>query len=186
MAAFARPRRATQTLTLFLQLSVRSEEPASGVAQWLACWAHNPKVRGSKPRSAMASRSLGRSDFASGGFPGSRPPASTSSSGQDVALWPRQPRFDSWRGHPLQCPTCRSAAPRHPLCRRDGNRSQDSLPEWSKGVDSSSTSASCVGSNPTGVNCLKQSKQASENKIERDGDSKTARDADGERDGDRG
>ena len=25
----------------------------SGVAQWLACWAHNPKVRGSKPRSAM-------------------------------------------------------------------------------------------------------------------------------------
>ena len=28
---------------------------------------------------------------------------------------------------------------------------QDTLPEWSKGVDSSSTSASCVGSNPTGV-----------------------------------
>ena len=28
----------------------------------------------------------------------------------------------------------------------------DTLPEWSKGVDSSSTSASCVGSNPTGVN----------------------------------
>ena len=26
---------------------------SSGVAQWLACWAHNPKVRGSKPRSAM-------------------------------------------------------------------------------------------------------------------------------------
>ena len=24
----------------------------SGVVQWLACWAHNPKVRGSKPRSA--------------------------------------------------------------------------------------------------------------------------------------
>ena len=30
---------------------------------------------------------------------------------------------------------------------------QDSLPEWSKGVDSSSTSASCVGSNPTAVIC---------------------------------
>ena len=30
----------------------------------------------------------------------------------------------------------------------------DTLPEWSKGVDSSSTSASCVGSNPTGVICL--------------------------------
>ena len=27
----------------------------SGVAQWLACWAHNPKVRGSKPRSAIFS-----------------------------------------------------------------------------------------------------------------------------------
>ena len=28
---------------------------------------------------------------------------------------------------------------------------QDSLPEWSEGVDSSSTNASCVGSNATGV-----------------------------------
>ncbi len=28
---------------------------------------------------------------------------------------------------------------------------RDTLPEWSKGVDSSSTSVSCVGSNPTGV-----------------------------------
>ena len=28
---------------------------------------------------------------------------------------------------------------------------RDTLPEWSKGVDSSSTSASCAGSNPTGV-----------------------------------
>ena len=27
----------------------------------------------------------------------------------------------------------------------------DTLPEWSKGVDSSSTSANCAGSNPTGV-----------------------------------
>ena len=27
----------------------------------------------------------------------------------------------------------------------------DTLPEWPQGVDSSSTSASCVGSNPTGV-----------------------------------
>ena len=30
-------------------------------------------------------------------------------------------------------------------------KDMDTLPEWSKGVDSSSTSASCVGSNPTGV-----------------------------------
>ena len=31
---------------------------SSGVAQWLACWAHNPKVRGSKQRSAIAFSSL--------------------------------------------------------------------------------------------------------------------------------
>ena len=31
---------------------VRHSASASGVAQWLACWAHDPKVRGSKPRSA--------------------------------------------------------------------------------------------------------------------------------------
>ena len=34
-------------------LYVRCRSIHSGVAQWLACWAHNPKVRGSKPRSAM-------------------------------------------------------------------------------------------------------------------------------------
>jgi hypothetical protein len=28
---------------------------------------------------------------------------------------------------------------------------KDTLPEWPKGVDSIPTSASCVGSNPTGV-----------------------------------
>ena len=28
---------------------------------------------------------------------------------------------------------------------------KDTLPDWPEGVDSSSTSASCVGSNPTGV-----------------------------------
>ena len=28
-------------------------EHVSAVAQWLACWAHNPKVRGSKPRCAI-------------------------------------------------------------------------------------------------------------------------------------
>ena len=30
----------------------------SAVAQWLACWAHNPKVRGSKPRCAISRLSL--------------------------------------------------------------------------------------------------------------------------------
>ena len=32
----------------------------SGVAQCLACWAHNPKVRGSKPRSATTALGAGR------------------------------------------------------------------------------------------------------------------------------
>ena len=36
-------------------------------------------------------------------------------------------------------------------CFCTAGHSNDSLPEWSKGVDSSSTSASCVGSNPTAV-----------------------------------
>ncbi len=30
-----------------------------------------------------------------------KPPGSTSSSGSEVASWPRQPRFDSWCGHRL-------------------------------------------------------------------------------------
>ena len=37
---------------------------------------------------------------------------------------------------------------------RNPSACHDTLPEWSKGVDSSSTSASCVGSNPTGVSLL--------------------------------
>ena len=32
---------------------VRLQNTSSGVAQWLACWAHNPEVRGLKPRSAI-------------------------------------------------------------------------------------------------------------------------------------
>ena len=37
------------------RIAMRCSRPlsSSGVAQWLACWAHNPKVRGSKPRSAI-------------------------------------------------------------------------------------------------------------------------------------
>ena len=31
----------------------------SGVAQWLSCWVHNPKVRGSKPRSAILRIAIG-------------------------------------------------------------------------------------------------------------------------------
>ena len=41
--------------------------------------------------------------------------------------------------------------PRKHPCGLHNMKSKDSLPEWSKGVDSSSTSASCVGSNPTAV-----------------------------------
>ena len=44
----------------------------------------------------------------------------------------------------------RCLAEEEPRLRREAR--QDTLPEWSKGVDSSSTSESCVGSNPTGVN----------------------------------
>ena len=36
----------------------------SGVAQWLACWAHNPKVPGSKPGSATSFRRFGVRVFA--------------------------------------------------------------------------------------------------------------------------
>ena len=77
---------------------LRISTAPSGVAQWLACWAHNPKVRGSKPRSAIICIKL-----------------------LYVSLVVRK------------------------------KQDRDTLPEWSKGVDSSSTSASCVGSNPTGV-----------------------------------
>lgn len=38
-----------------------------------------------------------------------------------------------------------------PVPTRGLNIDKDTLPEWSKGVDSSSTSASCAGSNPAGV-----------------------------------
>ena len=40
----------------------------SGVAQWLACWAHNPKVRGSKPRSAITLEMLASSAVPAGPF----------------------------------------------------------------------------------------------------------------------
>ena len=43
-----------------------------------------------------------------------------------------------------------SAAAAHAVHNAEGH-AIDTLPEWSKGVDSSSTSASCVGSNHTGV-----------------------------------
>ena len=46
-----------------------------------------------------------------------------------------------------------SAAAAHAV-NNAGVMPPDTLPEWSKGVDSSSTSVSCVGSNPTAVSCL--------------------------------
>ena len=51
----SRQGRRTQALcnASFDALCVHDSCTISGVAQWLACWAHNPKVRGSKPRSAM-------------------------------------------------------------------------------------------------------------------------------------
>ena len=44
---------AVVSLMLFAAASDSLKFPTSGVAQWLACWAHSPKVRGSKPRSAI-------------------------------------------------------------------------------------------------------------------------------------
>ena len=39
--------------TLLYVCLVLATRNKSGVAQWLACWAHNLKFRGSKPRSAI-------------------------------------------------------------------------------------------------------------------------------------
>ena len=39
--------------TLLIVCVVLAKGNKSGVAQWLACWDHNPKVRGSKPRVAI-------------------------------------------------------------------------------------------------------------------------------------
>ena len=41
----------------------------SGVVQWLACWAHNPKVPGSKPGSAMVWHDLLSRIFRSASVP---------------------------------------------------------------------------------------------------------------------
>ncbi len=63
---FARPRRGRHTSRARAAAQACSWDRAadaaachSGVAQWLACWAHNPKVRGSKPRSATFPRRVG-------------------------------------------------------------------------------------------------------------------------------
>ena len=51
-----------------------------------------------------------------------------------------------------QVPLAQSCVGAGAACAQDLDSqpgTNDSLPEWSKGVDSSSTSASCVGSNPT-------------------------------------
>ena len=45
---------------------------------------------------------------------GSNAQGSTSSSGQDVALWPRQPRLDSWYGHCCCDSCCGEAGTRRP------------------------------------------------------------------------
>ena len=44
---------ANQPINQSYKQSINRLASNSGVAQWLACWAHNPKVRGSKPHSAM-------------------------------------------------------------------------------------------------------------------------------------
>ena len=69
--------------------------------------------------------------------------------------------FGTWRNLAAPAPqmgrgTRPATAPCCTLCvgLRADSVPRDTLPEWSKGVDSSSTSTSCVGSNPTGVTKL--------------------------------
>ena len=68
--------------------------------------------------------------------------------GLRIRAWPAWPR------------TTQSSCVQLPLLVLKHMPCQDSLPEWSKGVDSSSTSASCVGSNPTAVKSLHLQLQA--------------------------
>ena len=116
----------------------------SGVAQWLACWAHNSKVRGSKPRSVLASPpknlifargilknfpkvlgSLKEADEASG---------STATCGPAAALWfpfswifrSSLPATQARQHAPSHCPNSRSPQ----TCRassRDPNEKLDNL-----------------------------------------------------------
>ena len=61
-------------------------------------------------------------------------------------------RLRAWKIYIVRCFGVHDVL--RPACGRRGLfESRDSLPEWSKGVDSISTSASCVGSNPTAVIC---------------------------------
>ena len=52
------PRKDPMQIAKLQLLVATSIQSSSGVAQWLACWAHNPKVRGSKPRSASFAASV--------------------------------------------------------------------------------------------------------------------------------
>ena len=58
-------------------------------------------------------------------------------------------------GHESACTLLRATADESKMADKQKalakHQVKDTLPEWSKGVDSSSTSASCVGSNPTAV-----------------------------------
>ena len=49
---WGQPRKDPMQIAKLQLVAATSIQSSSGVAQWLACWAHNPKVRGSKPRSA--------------------------------------------------------------------------------------------------------------------------------------
>ena len=86
--------------------TVRSDI-SSGVAQWLASWAHNPKVRGSKQRSAIAfSASSSATAWSRASHPGvcAYPKVRGSKPRSAMALWAsRRPR--TWRRprHPGVC-----------------------------------------------------------------------------------
>ena len=55
---WGQPRKDPMQIAKLQLVAATSIQSSSGVAQWLACWAHNPKVRGSKPRSANFATSV--------------------------------------------------------------------------------------------------------------------------------
>jgi hypothetical protein len=139
-------------LSSFARLSDRLEPPASGAAQRLALWARSPRSaeRNHAPPSPLGV--LGVLAERLRGWPfedhGLHRPHRLA-----VGASRRSPD-DPSRGHRASRATCRSAVSSRRPCRRGGERSQDSLPEWSEGVDARSTSASCEGSNPVTVMLL--------------------------------
>jgi hypothetical protein len=70
----------------------------------------------------------------------------------NVEPWRQCGQTKQWPALPTRIGQCLGVEADHGLLSI--SCTEDSLPEWSKGVDSSSTSARCVGSNPKAVNSM--------------------------------